>query len=173
MAGRSGGGGGGGWYAADALDERRSVRSAATGGVVTEVDAIRLAQRMEMDADVHTVLRQQHVTTHVRDDTTESERTARKSGVRRVTTRVVRQTTTITHGEQRSMTENVHHPPHPHPPTYYSSYASQRDASLHEERVAVPRAIAYVVAPPRSHKRPKVKTAHPHTAKRNKHIGTA
>ncbi|XP_059350791.1 microtubule-actin cross-linking factor 1, isoforms 1/2/3/4/5-like isoform X3 [Daphnia carinata] len=142
MAGRSG------WCGTDALNERRSQRSAATGGVVTEVDAIRLAERMEMDGDVHTVLRRQHVTTHVRDDTTESERTARKSGVRRVTTRVVRQTTTITRGEQRAMTENVNRfddggygrPGYFQSPSPYGT--SERDASLYEERVPVP-AITY------------------------------
>ena len=164
MAGRSGGGG---WCGTDALNERRSQRSAATGGVVTEMDAIRLAERMEMDGDVHTVLRRQHVTTHVRDDTTESERTARKSGVRRVTTRVVRQTTTITRGEQRALTENVNrldghgaqpyqqHHHHPYQQQHYSSYASERDASLYEERVPVP-AITYRVTPERSFKRSKV-----------------
>lgn len=150
MAGRSG------WCATDALNERRSQRSAATGGVVTEVDAIRLAERMEMDGDVHTVLRRQHVTTHVRDDTTESQKTARKSGVRRVTTRVVRQTTTITRGEQRSMTENISRLDSSQEPVYYSSYASQRDASMYEERVPVP-AITYRQMPAeRSFKRSKV-----------------
>lgn len=137
------------WCGTDALNERRSQRSAATGGVVTEVDAIRLAERMQMDGDVHTVLRRHHVTSHVRDDTTESQRTARKSGVRRVTTRTVRQTTTITRGEQRSMTENVNRLDGGYGgrTNYFqtsSPYggASERDASLYEERVPVP-AITY------------------------------
>ncbi|KAK4002299.1 hypothetical protein OUZ56_004137 [Daphnia magna] len=135
------------WCGTDALNERRSQRSAGTGGVVTEMDAIRLAERMQMDGDVHTVLRRHHVTSHVRDDTTESQRTARKSGVRRVTTRTVRQTTTITRGEQRSITENVNRLDDGYGrPGYFQSPSpygvSERDASLYEERVPVP-AITY------------------------------
>ena len=120
--------------------ERRSERgSVGTGQTVTETDAIRLAQMMEMDGDVHTVLRRQHVTTHVREDLTDSERVARKSGVRRVTTRSVKQTTTITRGESQAVTENVAH-------VGYSSYASDRDASRHEEQMSIP-AIAYKSRP--------------------------
>lgn len=153
MAGRSG------WCATDALNERRSHQSSGGGGVVTEVDAIRLAERMQMDGDVHTVMRRQHVTTHVRDDTTESERTARKAGMRRVTTRVVRQTTTITRGEQRSVTENVNRMGSDYAQNYsYGVAASERDASMYEERVPVP-AITYY-APERSYvsRRTKVKS---------------
>lgn len=143
------------WCGTDALNERRSQRSAATGGVVTEVDAIRLAERMQMDGDVHTVLRRHHVTSHVRDDTTESQRTARKSGVRRVTTRTVRQTTTITRGEQRSMTENVNRLDDSCDggvygrPNYFQT--SERDASLYEERVPVPAITYHRLAPVEHH----------------------
>lgn len=117
-------------------------------GAVTEMDAVRLAQRMNMDADVHTLLTRQHVTSHVRDHTTDTNRTARKSGMRKITTRVVRQTTTITRGEQRTFNDNVSQ--------HYQHLSSERDTSLYEERVPVP-AIEYrPVAIERSVKKVKV-----------------
>lgn len=157
-----------GWITATGGPRDRAA-SERSGQTLTETDVIRLAQLMEMEGDLHTVLRRQHVTSHVRDDLTDSERVARKSGVRRVTTRHVRQTTTITRGETRSVTENVsrlggggsgqdgmpYH--HHHQQQYYHHYAtSERDGSLREERVQVP-AIAYRPIPPqRTHKRVKV-----------------
>lgn len=74
-----------------------------------EGDAARLAARLNLGGDVHTVLRRQHVTSHVRDNVSESSSVVRKSGVRKVTTRVVRQTTTITRGDQRTVTEKLTH----------------------------------------------------------------
>ena len=137
-------------------DRAPSERSAgaASGQTVTEMDAIRLANMMEMDGDLHTILRQHHVTTHVRDDLTDTERTARKSGVRRVTTRHVRQTTTITRGETSSVTENVSHLGSTQQQYYYA--ASERDASRHEERVDIPAIDYRPVAPQRTYKRAKV-----------------
>lgn len=100
-------------------------------GAVSRRDAVRLAESLNMDADVHTLLTRQHVTTHVRDNTSEVNRTARKSGVRKVTTRVVRSTTTITRGEQQSVTENLSR-----------HYSHRDDTTVTEEKFHVP-AITY------------------------------
>ena len=112
---------------------------------MTEFDAVRLAERLNVDARVHALLTRQHVTSHVRDNTTETERTARKSGVRRVTTRVVHQTTTITRGEtMRTSSETGR--AHSHHSASASHSASERDVSVFEQRVAVP-AIEYRARP--------------------------
>ena len=122
-------------------------------GAVTEMDAVRLARRMDVDVDVHTLLTRQHVTSHVRDHTTESNRTARKSGVRRVTTRVVRATTTITRGEQRTLSDNLL-------TSTDRSHGYGRDASLYgEQGVAAAAAPAIEYRPQsaeRSNKKAKV-----------------
>jgi hypothetical protein len=127
---------------------------------VTELDAIRLAQRMAMDGEVHTVLRQHHLATHVRDDTTESQRTGRQGGMKRVTLRTTKHTTTISRGETRSVTENVARldgsnaaPQH----YQYRAYSSsERDASRYEENVDVPALTYRPIPPQRTHKRSKV-----------------
>ena len=130
---------------------------------VTESDAIRLAQRMAMDGEVHTVLRQHHVATHVRDDTTESQRTGRQGGMRRVTTRTTKHTTTISRGETLSVTENVAKLDGPGNDSYSFFTSSERDASRYEEKVQVPALTYRPIPPQRTHRRSKVDTSFPDT----------
>ena len=85
--------------------------TASKGAVNSEIgddgDAVRLAAHLNIGGDVHAVVTHQHMTSHVRDNQTESKHVLRKSGVRKVTTRVVHQTTTITRGHTQTLTDKL------------------------------------------------------------------
>ena len=70
-------------------------------------DAVRLAAQLNINGDVHAVVTHHHVTSHVHSSQSDSNHVLRKSGMRKVTTRVVRSTTTITRGEQRTLSDNL------------------------------------------------------------------
>lgn len=109
-----------------------------------ESDAVRLAAHLNINGDVHAVVTHQHVTSHVRSSQSDSNHVVRKSGVRKVTTRVVRSTTTITRGEQRTLTDNL------------SRHFEQHEtrSTHHSQDVTTIPAIAF--RPERPSRRPKV-----------------
>lgn len=118
-------------------------------------DAVRLAAQLNVHGDVHAVVTHQHVTSHVRNNQSDSSHVLRKSGVRKVTTRVVRSTTTVTRAEQRTLSDNLsRHLTQETQVTRQFTQRSQDGADCGPPAIAPPR-------PQRPARRPKVKSHQP------------
>lgn len=117
--------------------------ASAAGEPVTEADARRLLRYADVDADVVTFVRRQASTSHVREDAAESERVARKAGVKRVTTRTVRHVTTVTRSEQRAAPPRAEFESQQQQQQYQQHQQRYYDAAWSTERRSGPPAVAY------------------------------
>lgn len=61
----------------------------------------------EEEMDLQAVYTQRRLSTEVRGSSQETTKTARRGSTKSVTTRIVKKTTTLTRGEQRTVTESV------------------------------------------------------------------
>lgn len=104
-----------------------------------------------LDDDLTAVYTRRRLSTEVRGSSSESTKTSKHRGTRSVMTRVVKRTTTVTRGEERSVSEDLLSRPQHHglvlPPTRVVLEANLQYA---------PHASAVKVAVPRHTKRAKV-----------------